>query len=258
MNTYTKAVVKTKQIINGSYFYEVDVTGIEFGQSGPTTIDTNYINTTTTWVHNQNYPNAWTYSPTGTLTRVTVIHYRNIVRRDASNRLFHYTALHYPGAIVSPNVHWNTGNFTGWQPGGNPMVITSPNLGYVYTSTQGMQYNEHTILMGYIKNGVFVGDTSSFPSLTVNIPLIHNQPLEINVLSNPVHSDLNLSFSQVPNTSSNIQLKLFNIQGQVVKYEEHPVAQELSVDVRTLDQGLYFLEVALDGTKTTRRIVITR
>ena len=77
----------------------------------------------------------------------------------------------------------------------------------------------------------------------------------MNVFPNPVDNELNVSIvSAVP---VNVQVILFDITGREVMSQNFGsvMSENKSLDLSNQSSGVYFLEVNVDGQKTTTKLI---
>ncbi|MFK7950684.1 MAG: T9SS type A sorting domain-containing protein, partial [Saprospiraceae bacterium] len=80
-----------------------------------------------------------------------------------------------------------------------------------------------------------------------------HKKLEINIFPNPANDNLNLEFSELPN--SNIQLILYDLVGRRIMSKEFPPNGNLQVDIADLSKGTYFIKIKIGNSSTTQKII---
>jgi aminopeptidase YwaD len=71
----------------------------------------------------------------------------------------------------------------------------------------------------------------------------------------------NLTVNLISNTNGNLSIRLINMMGQTLSYENITIfngAINHSLDVSEIANGVYSVEVVLNGEKQHQRVVISR
>lgn len=102
---------------------------------------------------------------------------------------------------------------------------------------------------------VIVDDGNETVSESVSFIVIDNSGVDeigsgkVSVYPNPASSVININGL---NDFSNLNVKIVNIHGQIVKI----VDNSLEINVKDVEQGVYFLNIDCDGNKIIRKIVL--
>jgi hypothetical protein len=108
-----------------------------------------------------------------------------------------------------------------------------------------LRTSDNTILASTYGRGMF---TSQFTS---NLGLEENDfSQSIKVYPNPVNNDLYVKLTS--NLGGNATYKIHNILGQTVTQGD---LKNESVNVSTLNSGLYFIEISTEGKKGVKRFI---
>ena len=76
-----------------------------------------------------------------------------------------------------------------------------------------------------------------------------NMAAKVSVYPNPAFSVLNINGID---DFANLEVKIVNIQGQVVM----TAVNSLIINVKDIEEGIYFVNINCDGTQIIRRIVV--
>jgi hypothetical protein len=104
------------------------------------------------------------------------------------------------------------------------------------------------------------GAMIELPLAVTSLNTLENQITSLNVFPNPVASQLNLSWTS--NDRSDISIRMFNLQGQLVKNVElgtvAPGQQNLSLDTAELSEGWYSLSIVSQKSIQTIKVQVRR
>jgi len=77
----------------------------------------------------------------------------------------------------------------------------------------------------------------------------------VSVYPNPTNSWVNIDFKR--NINKNITLKLFNIQGMLIKSTEYKSSEKIKLDLSNLSKGSYIIQITSDNhTYTVEKIFV--
>jgi len=77
------------------------------------------------------------------------------------------------------------------------------------------------------------------------------------VWPNPSNGSINLTLN--PSSNENIQVSLYDLKGSRVyieEFESNGVVFKKSIDLNTLNAGIYFIKVSSDGINKTNKLII--
>jgi len=169
-------------------------------------------------------------------------------------------------ALPADTVVLNGGGST--DPGGERLTYQWAQVSGPTTTTMGTSGNVTTMVSG-LQSGVYVfqltvTDSSGLSSTAnVQVRVVDNQRIadtgsaRFMVYPNPVETTATIRFAD-PNTSGQVLIRLFDMQGRMVAAEETQVAtgaQPVSFDVSTLARGVYALEVIVGKSASYQMVV---
>ena len=130
-----------------------------------------------------------------------------------------------------------------WTPANN---LDNPNAqNPVFTPTEGGNYT-YTVT-------VTDGETTESASVSFTViddtDIDENMAAKVSVYPNPASSVLNINGIE---DFANLEVKIVNIQGQVVM----TAVNSLIINVKDIEEGVYFVNINCDGTQIIRRIVV--
>lgn len=150
----------------------------------------------------------------------------------------------------------------GCQNGSATVTATGGNGVYSYLWTPGNQTTATASGLGLGTYIVCVTDSNSCPSGCDTVMINdgtgingYTSPYNVNVFPNPVDNQLNISIeSAIP---VNVQVTLFDISGRAVIAQNFGsvMSENKSLDLSNQSSGVYFLEVNVDGQKTTTKLI---
>ncbi len=118
----------------------------------------------------------------------------------------------------------------------------------------------------FTKAGTYFYICSVHPSMrgTITVNAVNgieknNIISEISVFPNPTHGDAKLEFSVVK--AGKVEINLLNVIGKKIENvsstEDLPVGKFVkSLNISDLPQGIYFVEIVSNGTKTVQRLLV--
>jgi tricorn protease-like protein len=74
----------------------------------------------------------------------------------------------------------------------------------------------------------------------------------LSIYPNPVTNVLSISF---PNDNINSTINLYDMLGEKVLPSYSTQSTNYTIDLKNLSQGIYFLEVIMDGEKVVRKVI---
>ena len=87
---------------------------------------------------------------------------------------------------------------------------------------------------------------------SVSTPIIKT---DITIYPNPAHQILNIDFGDTYKNATQVTLKLFTVEGKSIFTTADKNRKNLSLDISTLANGIYFVEINLDDIKVTKKFV---
>ena len=117
-------------------------------------------------------------------------------------------------------------------------------LNYSYNDEQPYTGSSYYQLKQYDFDGAF--------SLSNMVPVYVRVFDSLSLYPNPTTSLLTLS---LPNNNQKAIINLYNMYGEVLLPQLSTLNSQFSIDLTDLSQGIYFLEVLMDGEKVVRKIV---
>ena len=101
--------------------------------------------------------------------------------------------------------------------------------------------------------GFYVGGLEMKNTITsVSTPIIKT---DITIYPNPAHQTLNIDFGDTYKNTTQLFAKLFTIEGKCILNSTYKYRRNLSLDISTLANGIYFVEINLDDIKVTKKFV---
>ncbi|MBK9639287.1 MAG: T9SS type A sorting domain-containing protein [Bacteroidetes bacterium] len=78
---------------------------------------------------------------------------------------------------------------------------------------------------------------------------------DITIYPNPAHQTLNIDFGDSHKNATQVTVKLFTIEGKCIQNSTSKNRRNLTLDISTLANGIYFVEINIDGTRVTKKFV---
>ena len=78
---------------------------------------------------------------------------------------------------------------------------------------------------------------------------------DITIYPNPAHQTLNIDFGDSHKNATQVIVKLFTVEGKSILNSTSKNSRNLSLDISTLANGIYFVEINIDGTRVTKKLV---
>ena len=101
--------------------------------------------------------------------------------------------------------------------------------------------------------GFYVGGLEMKNTITsFSTPIIKT---DITIYPNPAHQILNIDFGDTYKNATQVTLKLFTVEGKSIFTTADKNRKNLSLDISTLANGIYFVEINLDDIKVTKKFV---
>ncbi|MBK9639291.1 MAG: T9SS type A sorting domain-containing protein [Bacteroidetes bacterium] len=101
--------------------------------------------------------------------------------------------------------------------------------------------------------GFYVGGLEMKNTITsVASPIIKT---DIIIYPNPVHNTLNIDFGDPYKIATQVTVKLFTIEGKCIQNSTSKNRRNLTLDISTLANGIYFVEINIDGTRVTKKFI---
>lgn len=101
--------------------------------------------------------------------------------------------------------------------------------------------------------GFYVGGLEMKNTVTsVPSPIIKT---DITIYPNPAHQTLNIDFGDSHKNVTQVTVKLFTVEGKCILNSTSKNRRNLSLDISTLANGIYFLEIILDDRKVSKKFV---
>lgn len=102
--------------------------------------------------------------------------------------------------------------------------------------------------VGFYVGGLEMKNTvTSVPSPTIKT--------DITIYPNPAHQILNIDFGDTYKNTTQLFVKLFTIEGKCILNSPYKNRRNLSLDISTLANGIYFVEINLVDRKVTKKFV---
>ena len=128
---------------------------------------------------------------------------------------------------------------------------------YVYSNPTTVPNTSQTEILMPSLNGVFKPDTCLDGSST----FVENKKIEgssFEVFPNPAQDAINIDITQSKQSTTNDSYTIYNVLGNVVLHKElGQIGNKYSerINISNLSNGFYFLEVNINGVKSTRKII---
>ena len=101
--------------------------------------------------------------------------------------------------------------------------------------------------------GFYVGGLEMKNTITsVSTPIIKT---DITIYPNPAHQTLNLDFGDRYKNALQVTVKLFTIEGKSILTSTQKNKGLLSLDIGNIANGIYFIEITLEGRRITKKFV---
>lgn len=151
-------------------------------------------------------------------------------------------------------------DFWEWSPSTNTWMLITPFPGANRSDMMAFTIGNKA----YAGNGntcggsCYINDWYEFSSLTNSIQNINQQQLNLNVFPNPTSGLINIEYEKV--TSNKLQLSIYDVIGQqTINYELSTIDSKNSIDLSSLNNGIYIFEILNDGLLIKKdKIIITK
>lgn len=101
--------------------------------------------------------------------------------------------------------------------------------------------------------GFYIGGLEMKNTVTsIPTPIIKT---DITIYPNPAHQIINLDFGDTYKNAKQFTIKLFTLEGKYIQNSTSKNRRNLSLDISTLANGIYFVEINIDGTRVTKKFV---
>ncbi|RDI14637.1 T9SS type A sorting domain-containing protein, partial [Flavobacterium sp. AG291] len=170
---------------------------------------------------------------------------------QAQNVMYYQWQLSTDGGQTFSNL--NAGGST---PGYSGVATPTLTITNAYQSMDGYKYR--VILMQ--QNGCYI--LSEAATLNVNpLPPVVGvddiKYLEMNIYPNPASTEV---LVEIPNLDlfQNVKLDLYDLNGRLIKWDNHIKSDEYRLDVSGLESGVYIISITADNYKTDKKLIVNK
>ena len=131
----------------------------------------------------------------------------------------------------------------------------SPNTHYTFSALAHNTSYDWQIRTNCNATQTTISTWSATQSFTTNMKEMEQETMmnsSLSIYPNPVTNVLSISF---PNDNINSTINLYDMLGEKVLPSYSTQSTNYTIDLKNLSQGIYFLEVIMDGEKVVRKVI---